>query len=220
MGGGGEPPIGRPPVAFQHPGVVAAEHRLGVVEAATRSDAVDDHALAGERPQPRPMPRHPPAGLIRRHNRADPDPAHQRVPCGRRPPARPMKRLDHPTRGHLEAELTQQAGDLGRRQAQPLGQPHGERDRPRADLHPSRAQRIGGLLGMAGLDASPAAAAATDLKVVAGHHRRARRRQVFLVLAGHPFHLQLVAAVRADRRQPHTDHPVDPLGAGRQATRP
>jgi hypothetical protein len=61
-----------------------------------------------------------------------------------------MKRLDHPTRGHLEAELTQQAGDLGRRQAQPLGQPHGERDRPRADLHPSRAQRIGGLLGMAG----------------------------------------------------------------------
>jgi hypothetical protein len=64
---------------------------------------------------------------------------------------------------------------------------------------------------MARLDAPPAAAAAADLHLVAGDHRRARRRQVFLVLAGHPFHRQLVAAVRADHRQPHTDHLVDPL---------
>jgi hypothetical protein len=64
MGGGGEPAVGRPPIAFQHPGVVGAEYRLGVVEAAALGDAVDDHALAGERPQPRPVPRHPPAGLI------------------------------------------------------------------------------------------------------------------------------------------------------------
>jgi hypothetical protein len=123
-----------------------------------------------------------------------------------------MKRLDHPTRRDLEAELAQQAGNLGRWQPQPLGQPRRQRDRPRADLHPSHAQRSGGLLGMARLNPPPAAAAAANLEVVAGNHRRARRRQVFLILAGHPFHLQLVAAVRADCRQPHTDHPVDPLG--------
>jgi hypothetical protein len=69
---------------------------------------------------------------------------------------------------------------------------------------------------MARLDAPTAAAPAAELQIVAGNHRRAPRRQVFLVLAGHPFHRQLVAAVRAGRRQSHTDHLVDPLG-GRPA---
>ena len=60
----GELPVGRPPVAFQHPGVVGAKHHRGVVEAAACCDLVDDHALAGERPQPCLLPTDPPAGLV------------------------------------------------------------------------------------------------------------------------------------------------------------
>jgi hypothetical protein len=212
MGCGGEPSVGRPPVAFQHPGVVGTQHRVGVVETAAGGDAVDDHLLAGERPQPRAPPRHPPAGLVRRHHRAGPDAIHQRLVgrCG--PPRRAGQRLDHPTRGDLEAKLAEQACDLGGRQAQPLGQPGRQRDRARADLHPSSAQRIRGLLRMARLHPPSATTAATDLDLVAGNHPRPRRRKVLLVLAGHPLQGELLAAVRAGRRQPHGDHPIDPLG--------
>src|SRR6266496_5126044 len=83
-------------------------------------NAVDDHALAGKRPQPRPTPLHPPAGLIRGNDRAGPDAVHQRGigrPCA---PGRAGQRLDHPTRADLQAELAEHSGDLGGRQPQPL----------------------------------------------------------------------------------------------------
>jgi multiple sugar transport system permease protein len=55
---------------------------------------------------------------------------------------------------------------------------------------------------MAQLHAPPAAKAAADLHLVAGDLARPWRGQVLLVLAGDPLDLELVAAVRADRRQP------------------
>src|SRR6266496_2081333 len=65
---------------------------------------------------------------------------------------------------------------------------------------------------MTRLDSPSAAPAAADLHLVAGDHARPWRRQVLLVLAGHPLQGKLVAAMRTDRGQPDSDHPVHPLG--------
>src|SRR6266702_2680899 len=56
-------PVGRPPVAFQHLGRSRRQAPPRVVEAAACCDPVDDHALAGERPQPCLLPTDPSAGL-------------------------------------------------------------------------------------------------------------------------------------------------------------
>jgi hypothetical protein len=65
----GEPPVGRPPVTFQHPGVVLAENLRGVGVAPPGSDPVDHDPGANERPQPRTAPGDPPPGLLGRDDR-------------------------------------------------------------------------------------------------------------------------------------------------------
>jgi hypothetical protein len=71
-----------------------------------------------------------------------------------------------------------------------------------------------GLLGVTGLDTSPASAAAADLDVVAADLGRRQRGEVFLVLAGHPLDAERAATVRAGLRQPNVDDPADPVGVG------
>jgi hypothetical protein len=219
VGGVGELPVRRPAITLDDPGIALAEDRGGILVATTWCDPVDGDLVADERPQPGPSPADPPAGLVGGDDRAGPDPIHQGAVGRRSPSARPRQRLDHPAWGERHPQVAEHPGDFGGGQAQPLGQPGGQRDRPRADLHPRRAQCIGGLLRMAWLDAPPAALAPADLQLVAGDHARLRRGQVLLVLAGHPFHRKLAAAVRAGRRQRHGDHPVHPLG-DRPATVP
>jgi hypothetical protein len=115
VAGGGELPIRRPPVAFQDPRIPLAEHHRGVLEATAGGDAVDDHDLAGERSQLRPGPA--------TRSRRGPRPGWR----GRRPPApgrsaRPRRAARCSTcttrRADPQAELAEQTGELGGRQAQ------------------------------------------------------------------------------------------------------
>ena len=110
------------------------------------------------------------------------------------------------------------AGDLAGRHAQPLAEPGRQRHRPGTKLRSRRAERVGGLRGVAGLDPPAAHAAAADLDLVAGHQRPGRR-QLLLVLHRHPFQRQLPAAAGTASRQPHLNDLVDlrwsaPVGAG------
>jgi hypothetical protein len=203
--------VRRPPVSFQHPRKPLAEHRRSIGEPASRRDAVNDNALPGEGPQPGTAATDPPAGLVRCDDRAGSHPLGQRG-VGRLAAARrPRHRLDHPTRGDFKAELAEQPGDLAGRQPQPLVAPGGQRDRARADLDAGRAQRIRGLLGMAGLDAPPARPTAADRYLEPGDLGRLGRWEVLLVLVGHPFEGDRPAAGRAGSRQRYADHPVDPI---------
>jgi hypothetical protein len=72
-------PVRRPAVAFQHPGVVLAEHRRGLLIATPAGDPVDRDLVADKRPQPRLGLADPPAGLVRGHHRAGPHRLDQRL---------------------------------------------------------------------------------------------------------------------------------------------
>jgi hypothetical protein len=137
MNGGDELAVRRPPVPLQHPLEPLPQDHGSVIEAATGGDGVHRDLLPGKRPQPRPPPTRPPAGLIRRHHRAGLDPLDERQVGRRRPPGGAGDRLDHPTRGDRHAELAEQPGDLAGRQPQPLAQPGGQRDHTRPKLHPA-----------------------------------------------------------------------------------
>jgi len=175
-------------------------------------DAVHGDALARERPQPGAQASHPPAGLIRRDGRARRDPCDQRLVGRLAAPGRTGDRLAHPARSDPQAELAEQPRDLARRQPQALAAPGSQRDRARAKLHGRRAQRIGGLLGMARLHPAAAHPAAADRHLVAADLGLLGCGQVLLVLAGDPLHAKLAATPRAHRRQPHRHDPVDPTG--------
>jgi hypothetical protein len=70
MTGALKPPVGSPPVAFQHAAVVLAEDLDRLLISAALGDQVHGHVLASERPQPRLLAADPPAGLIRRDRAA------------------------------------------------------------------------------------------------------------------------------------------------------
>ena len=65
---------------------------------------------------------------------------------------------------------------------------------------------------MARLDAAVTPPAAADRHLVAADLARAGDGQVLLPLAGDPLHPKRTATVRADLRQSHRQHSVDPLG--------
>jgi hypothetical protein len=71
----GELPIGRPPIALQHPREVRAENPGGVLVPAATGDHVHGDVLAAERPQPRLLSVDSPAGLIRCNRPAGADPS-------------------------------------------------------------------------------------------------------------------------------------------------
>jgi hypothetical protein len=120
-----------------------------------------------------------------------------------RPPGRP-------TRGDVQPQLGKQPSDLARRHPQRLAEPGGQCHRPGSDLGAGRAQRVGGLARVVGLDPSATRPAAANMELVAGHQRPSGR-QVLLVLHRHPLQRQLAAAARAACWQPDRDDPVDVL---------
>ncbi len=212
VGGVGEAAVRRPAVALDHPCVAVAEDAGGDVVAAAGGDPVDGHPVAGEDPQPRLGAGDAPAGLVGGDRGAAADRRDQRV-IGRLAAApRPGDRAGYPAGGHRHAELAEQRRDPTGGGAPLLDQQHHQRDRPRARLGAGRAQRVGGLLGVARLHPRPAAATAPDRDVEAGHER-AHRRQIGGELAGDADLFQVVAAApRARPAQPDLHDPIDVVG--------
>ena len=120
-----------------------------------------------------------------------------------------MQQMREAPRRHLQAEAgLQQVGDLGQRQAAAGVQLDDQRDHTGAELCAGRPQRVGGLQGVAALDAPPTLRAVADLDVEAAHHG-AHRGKVFLILRRRAGHFDRPAAVRTPCRRRRRQGLVD-----------
>lgn len=142
MAGIAKPPVGRPPIPFQHPREVRAEDLNGVLVTATLGDQVHGDVLAGERPQPRLLPIDSPAGLVRLDRPACADSIDQGLISRLEPPRLARDRLHHPARGDRDPEPAQRPSGLLRRETQLLVELGRERDRTRTEHASGRAQSV------------------------------------------------------------------------------
>ena len=190
-----------PAVALQHARVVDADDVRRLREAAARLNGIDGRLAGDEGPEPLQVRRDAPARFIRRYHGTAADRRTQgRI--GRVRLARgAVHRVHQPAARDRQAEaIAQQRGDLPVRQPEAFIQEDGERDRLRPQLHGGGAQGVGGLQGMAPLDAPPAAGALPDVDA-----KRADEgpldRQLFLILRGDPHRAHGALTVRALPRQ-------------------
>jgi hypothetical protein len=217
VGCGVERAVGRPAVAFQRAGEVAAEDGLGVGVAAAGGDVEHGDAVADVGPQPAVVAVDAPAGLVRSDRPRGPQRVEQRG-VGRLGVARDaVQRAVQSPGGHAQsAQALQDLGGLGHRHPQPDLQPAGQRLGDRSQHHSRRARGVGGLVGVAAPHPPPTVAAATQRDVVAAHSRG----------GGHDLFLQLLDDLVNDDRAPaplaalargHVDVLIDPLGWRRLA---
>ena len=212
--------VRRPPVAHEHARVVGPQHGGGIGEPATAADGVDRRVRGGVRPEPVAIAADAPAGFVRRdHGRVANLLAQFRV-------GRPgvaggaVQQVDKAARRDLQVEVgPQQVGDLGQRRPHLRVQLDDQRSDAGAELRAGRAQRVGGLQGVAALHPSPALRAVADLDVEPAHDR-AHLGQFFLILRRHAGHLDRAAAVRARRGDRRYVGFVDPRRAGTAAVPP
>ena len=212
VAGVSEAPVGRPPVALEHPGEAVCEDAAGLLVAAARGDQVDGHAVVcDEHPQPLTPARHAPAGLVGGDRRALAHGEHERLAGRLGRPREPADRLIQPARSDADAEQPQDLADLAHRDPELLVQLRGDRDRPRTDLRAGRADRVAGLIAVAALRAPPAtqAAPAADPKAP---HVPADPADLLLVLIDLILELKLAATARARLGQRHPDLLVDMIG--------
>ena len=213
-------PVHLPPVAYEHAGVVGAQHGGRIVEPAAGADGVDGGVRGNERPQPEGLRVDAPARFIRRDYRRAADLPAEFVVDRRGVPGDSMQQTDEATGGDLHAEpRPQQAGDLGQRHAHLGVQLDDERGEPGAELHRSRPEGVGYLEAVAALHAPPAPRTAADLDVEAAHDG-ADSGELFLILRGYAGHLDGTTAVGTRRRHRRPVGLVDPRRAASRTLSP
>jgi hypothetical protein len=212
VAGFGEAPVGRPPVALQHPAETFSQEACGLLVAAARSDQVHGHAVVtDEHPQPLTPARHAPPGLIGGDRRALAHGEHERLAGRLGRPREPADRLMQGAGSDGDAHELQDLGDLAHRDPEFLVELRGDRDRPRPDLRAGRADRVAGLIGVAALRA-PAAAPAAPAADPKAAHMPADPADLLLVLIDLVLELKLAPAARARIGQPDEDLLIDMIG--------
>ena len=209
---GGEPAIGRPPIADQHAGEVRAQDRGRVVEAAARANGIHRGVRGRKRPEPVQDGVDAPPGFIRADHRTATDLGTQgRVARGGHA-GRAMQRLHETARGDRQPEaLPQQRRDLLQRDADVLMQEHNEGHGPRPQVHIGGPHRVGGLQRVPALDATTTRHTPAHLHVEAPDDRP-DDREVFLILRCDAVQLDGAPAARAHGRQRRVVGEVDVSG--------
>jgi len=209
-----EAAIGRPAIPDERAGEFRSEDGGRLLIAPTGQDRVDRGVRRRERPQPLQAAADLPAGLIGRDHVAVPDLGAQRLVGGTGAISGAVQGVDEPAGGDLQPKpVAKHRADFRQRQPELRMQDRGERDRLRAELRRGRAQRIGGLPGMAPLHATPAGAAAANLDRERAHDRT-HDGQIFLILPGGANPAQRSVTVRTRRGQAGVVVFVDVRGDG------
>lgn len=171
-----------PAVALQDAGVVAADDRGGLREAATGLNRIDGGRRGDKRPEPLQVGGHAPAGFIRRHHRTAAYGRTERGITRLRLARRPMHGMRDAAAGDAEPEaIVQELGDFPVGEAELFVEDHRQRDGLWPELHRGRPKRVRGLQRMPPLHAPVAVAtgAHVDAKVA---HDRPLHREVFVKL--------------------------------------
>ena len=204
-----ELPIRLPAVALQDAGVVEADDRGGLREAAAGLNRIDGRRWGDKRPEPLQVGGHAPAGFIRGHHRTAAHRRTERGITGLRLARGPMHGMRDAAAGDAEPEaIAQELGDLAVGETELFVEDHRQRDGLWPELHGGRPERVRRLQRMPPLHASVAVAtgAHVDAKVA---HDRPLHREVFVKLRRDACLADRTRTVRTPGRQWHVVGLID-----------
>src|SRR6266568_1285618 len=164
--------IGPPPIVMKPSLPIPAQYRGGLLKSAARKNVINRDLRAQAYPKPLEISGDSPSRFIHPVDLASPHRDPKLLIGGRRLDAQSHHRpaesapIDFQTVAHL-----QHPRGAFMRNAQFLVQMGAQGQRLRSDLHLCGAQRVGGLQGMAALDALSTTRAMSDLNVEASHNR-------------------------------------------------
>ena len=175
------------------------------------ADAIERGVLVGEDPQPGRPAADLPAGLIDVLHDAVAGGLDQAVVAGLGQPPQAVAAADQRRRGdHQPGEGQEHRGALAIRGADAVLQVGGEPEQPGPELDGGGPQGVGGLLGVAALDAAEAGRAADDRDAEAGDDRLGLGQvDLVLVMDGDRGVIQRGVALRASGRQRDLDGAID-----------
>src|SRR6266508_739625 len=188
--------VNDPAVTDDGPGVVGRDESDGLVEAPASGYVVDGGVLGGRHPQPDTLATDPPSGFIHRHRRGAGDVLLDRVVGRDQIGARRCRSRTDCAGGDVDTQAAQHGRALPETQAERVVKPRRPGQGPRADMGGGCTEGVGGLFGMAALDAASTAPAAAHAHPEAGDDGT-RLGKLGLELVGPPLEVDALAAVRA-----------------------